>query len=325
MEQKPRPIITPRLGHIHTQSAAPSSAPAAAGRSPTHGKRSGILNKRQRFAPPSFVTKSPSLSLAAALNGTLANKRPKRVRTLEDSKPKSWFFDIYEEGQEQQDYRMNEWTMTQSAKILDISDDESKAKAVADRGKENVDPKEVTIPVTRSMAAAKAAAASLAPKRADKLTDEVRSPLGDLNPADYFAAGHDATSVVLIHDDVEEALVPEGSSTGQTKLVVEEADFAFQATSCLPSTADAPEEDTLSTAQIGALLVSSAPVWDTETLVSSPQHPEYTTDDDLMPMSANVDGNATDIEIWESESAKDESESREAEGESETIFALQEL
>jgi len=193
---------TPRLDTVSKPYASPASAPAAAGRSPTHSKRQGILPPRKRFAPPSFGAHSPSLSITAALKGTLAHKKVKRVRTLEESKPKSWLFDIFEESEDTQNYRMNEWTMTQSATILDISDDESKMNEKADRGKENVDPNEVSMSVTRSMATARSVVTKAS--RKDIMTDEARSPLGDLNPADYFAEGLDATSVVLVQDDVEE-------------------------------------------------------------------------------------------------------------------------
>ncbi len=102
---------------------------------------------------------------------------------------------------------MNEWTMTQSAIILDISDDEGKAKGKGDgldRGKENVDPNEPSVPVTRSMAAAAAAKAEASKMEKDlnsMIDDEARTPLGDLNPTEFYAEGLNATSVILVHDD----------------------------------------------------------------------------------------------------------------------------
>ncbi len=132
------------------------------------------------------------------------------MKDFETSKPKSWFFDIYEESDETQNYRMNEWTMTQSATGLDISDDESKSlsRKTSDRGKENVDPNEtaLSVPVTRSMAAAAAAATQAKEKDINSMKmdeEEDRTPLADLNPPGYYAEGLDATSVVLVHDDAE--------------------------------------------------------------------------------------------------------------------------
>ena len=177
------------------------------------------------------------------------------------------------------------------------------------------------------MAAAKAAAASLIPKRADKMTEEVRSPLSDLNPTEYFAEGLDATSVVLVHDDAEETHVPEEIVTVEKKPVAnEEAGFTFQTTSTLPSKAEPPNGECMSTAEIGALLMASAPVWDTETLVSSPCESDFVADENaFMPIPSAIDDTASGaIDIWESESAKDDNEVREDAG-SENIFALQEL
>lgn len=318
--------LTPRIDTFQKPSATPASAPPAAGRSPTKPKRGGLLQPRQRFAPPTFGIKSPSLSISAALNGTLAHKKAKRIRTLEESKPKSWFFDIFEESQEYQDYKMNEWSMTQSATILDISDDETKAKEAADRGKENVDPNEISMPVTRSMAAAAKATAVPVTARKDKMTDEIRSPLGDLNPADYYADGLDATSVVLVHDDGEDSTPATKDDvtdvTTRLREKEQEHEFTFGARATA-TTIDTRSEGVMTTAEIGALLMAATPIWDTETLVSD--------DQDVVPDFDSSAGTA-EIEIWESESAKDENEAKEADSFKaeeriiqENIFALQEI
>jgi hypothetical protein len=298
------PISTPRLSTITKPSTTPASAPAAAGRSPTKPKPHGLLNARRRFAPPSFGhTKSPSLSITAALNGTLASRKPKlHARTIEESKPKSWFFDIYEESQEQQNYTIKEWDMTQNAISLEISDDEGKTKA-EDRGKENVDPDEVNAPITRSMAASLPKAQRIT--RKDLMTDEPRTPLGDLNAADYYADGLDATSVVLVQDDevvvpepeaVKEKIVEDAFTAEAVPVAVKESVFTFDAV---------VNSEKMTTAEVGALLMACAPVQDSETSVE-----ELKEDDGA-------------IEIWESESAKDENE--EKENMSEDVFALGEL
>ena len=242
------------------------------------------------------------MSISAALNGTLANKKAKKIRTIQESKPKAWFFDIFEEADQVQDDRMNEWTISQSAISLDISDDESKTKDQNDRGKENVDPNELSAPITRSMAAAKAASEDL---RKDMMTD-TRSPLGDLNPVDYYAEGLDATSVVLVQEEVQEdakqadAVVPEGTP------LPAEHDFTFEAPE--PSQA----HDNITTADIGSVILASVPNWETETLI------EDKAEDNLeVPQQE-------DLDIWESESAKDENEKREK-CLDDNVFALQEL
>jgi hypothetical protein len=300
------PIAPPRLNTITRPTTTPASAPAPAGRSPTKPKPHGLLNARRRFAPPSFGhTKSPSLSITAALNGTLASRKPKpHARTIEDSKPKSWFFDIYEESQEQQDYTIKEWDMTQNAISLEISDDEGKTKS-EDRGKENIDPNELSVPITRSMAASVSIVKAPRVMRKDMMTDEPRTPLGDLNAADYYAEGLDATSVVLVQED--EVTVAESEAVKAQ--IVEEAFIAEAVTitdSAFTFNASANTEKVkMTTVQVGALLMASTPVWDTETAVE-------------LPTAGDAGG---EIEIWESESAKDEDEEKENMG----VFALAEL
>ncbi len=225
------------------------------------------------------------------------------MRTLEESKPKSWFFEVFEEPEQLQNDRMNEWTISQSATSLDISDDESKTKERSDRGKENIDPNEVSAPITRSMSAAKVASQDL---RKDIMTDDARSPLSDLNPAEYYAEGLDATSVVLVPD---EASVDEK----QTETVAEheetiptEINLAVQATEALKVESD------LCTADIGGVILEAAPNWETETRA-----------EDRVEISLEIP-HQEDLEIWESQSAQDESENFEKQLEG-GVFTLQEL
>jgi hypothetical protein len=310
---KPQQPSTPRLDTFQTTTSyAPISAPPAAGRSPTKPK-SILLPRKHRFAPPSF-TKSPALSITAALNGTLAHKKTRRPRpaTIQESKPKSWFFDIYTEPESVQDDRMNEWTISQSAISLDISDHESKSSEKADRGKENIDPNEVSAPVTRSMAAAKAASDEL---KSD-IMERDRVALGDLNPADYYGAELDATSVVLVHDEPED---PQAEPQPEHEQTVVESSLPADHKFTFESSAPQPQDD-LATADIGAVILAAQPRWetDTETLVSDKSNDE-------LPL-----GDSGDIEIWESESAKDENEKQSLDlevklGEAGSELVLQEL
>lgn len=224
---------------------------------------------------------------------------------------------------------MNEWTMTQSAYGLDISDDENKAKEGLDRGKENVDPNEISAPVTRSMAAAASAAAGtnshsksrMSKQSPDDMVDD-RVPLGDLNPTEFYGEGLDATSVVLVHDDVAEA-----EPAAPTALVKAEKEFTFvaaatatTASSSLSLTAQAIE--TLDTPSINQILSSASP---DGTLIMAK------VDDTLQSVGVETMDHS-DIEIWESESAKDETEQPDCDHlddqhsiDHEPVFALAEL
>ncbi|RMZ79666.1 hypothetical protein DV738_g3235, partial [Chaetothyriales sp. CBS 135597] len=307
---KPRPAqatATPRLDTWMKTSTTPLSAPPAAGRSPPKPNRHGVLPPKRKLVPPSLGIKGPGISISAALNGTLAGKKRAKARTLENSKPKSWFFDIYEEPEKVQNDRMEEWTLSTSASFLDVSDDESKEKEQTDRGKENIDPNQVSAPVTRAMAAAAAKAAADELKK-DLMTDD-RDPLSDLNPVDYYAPGLDATSVVLVQDDVaqaKETTTAEAQDVSAGPDSKASAEFTFVAA---PEVAPV-SEDILATEDIGAIIAASAPTWD------SPA-------DEAGPASLPVECSA-DIEIWESQSAKDEDEKAEGSVD-DSVFALQEV
>ena len=304
------PVSTPRLDTFQKPTHTPISGPPAAGRSPTIPKSLVLAQARRRFGPPTIGTSSPALSVTAALKGTIANKRPRKVRTLGDSKPKSWFFDVYEEPEQVQNDRMDEWTISQSAICLDISDDESKSSnAGDDRGKENIDPNDISVPVTRSMAAAKAASQEL---KKDVMTDDTRSPLGDLNPADYYGEGFNATSAVLVHDDVqEERPETEPHQQEQPAPITDEAEFTFEAS--------LPEQGEPGTTNIVSVIMAARPDWDAETII------DHHVEDDLLEISHQ---GQEDMEIWESESAKDENEKQDLDKENmlgDSVFALQEL
>ena len=201
---------------------------------------------------------------------------------------------------------MSEWTMTQSATILDISDDESKAKEANDRGKENIDPNELSMPVTRSMAKAAAATTTAAPSisRKDKMTDEVRSPLSDLNPADYFAEGLDATSVVLVHDEPAADNAQTHSIAAET--VLEPEHVADTPTEVPPPSATKVSgfsSNILTAAEMSSILLATDTAWDADTIVSPlEQHDQLSSPS--LDLSAAGESANSEIEIWESESAK---------------------
>jgi hypothetical protein len=176
--------------------------------------------------------------------------------------------------------------MTQSTTILDISDDESKAQDRADRGKENIPPNDNA--VLQSGATTHSSTSATVPSsRKDMMTDEPRTPLGDLNAADYYPEGLDASSVVLVHEDVTE---PEKASTIDEVVDPEvPSEFTFD-----PETV-ATAEGFSNALDLSLLLASSKPIFDAQTL----EAPGGKSEDVSEP---------ADIEIWESESAKDEKE-----------------
>ncbi|KAL2424359.1 hypothetical protein ABEF95_001039 [Exophiala dermatitidis] len=336
---------TPRLDTFITKST-PATAPAA-GRSPTRKRSSsGLLQTRKRFNPPAFAHsshQSPALSISAALNGTKKSRlqsqarktqiqtqtqtqsraRAPTTKTIEESKPSSWFFDIFEESQETQEYRMNEWTMTQSATGLDISDDESKSKAAKplDRGKENVDPNELpSAPMTRSMAAAAAAAAATVAAAESLIMDDSqdeRKPLADLNPAKYYAEGLDATSVVLVHEETPQQATEAEAEAEKVAAVAKNPQSGVS----LSSTAKVVES--LEVPSINEVFGA---------IGSNKFDFKAATSKQMAETIAETNAGA-EIEIWESESAKDENEKPEADSVpgspasvgDQNVFALQEL
>ena len=188
--------------------------------------------------------------------------------------------------------------MTQSATGLDISDDESKGVSKkspsGDRGKENIDPNDmVSAPVTRAMAAAAAQVQEKEVKMDDK--NESRIPLGDLNPAEFYAEGLDATSVVLVHDDEEAETDVEGDDPKQS-------DFTFQPSTTSIHHTSKPIED-MDAPSLAAILSSGTPNR-FETCIEPPVYPAAKAD---VESRADADGDLN-IDIWESESAIDENE-----------------
>jgi len=165
--------------------AAPAPAPVApAGRSPK-SKHAGILSRRRISSLATTQHGLPSID--AALSGTIASYKPKAKPTIKDLARKGWHFKIHEDSKEELDNIM----MEHKACTLDLSsDDESRVKARDDRGKENIPPVDGLNAPVRVATAIRASA--------DFLTDEVRSPLTDLNAAEYYAAGCDANSHFLV-------------------------------------------------------------------------------------------------------------------------------
>jgi hypothetical protein len=254
----------------------------------------------------------------------VANKKHKQRldgATLEESKPKAWFFDIFEETEEQQ----NLGTMTQFANTLDISDDESKSTVSDGRGKENIPPNEIYTPAATfsPISAPIITTETATTSRKDLMTDEPRTPLGDLNPSDYYAAGHDATSVVLVSEEDMPEDQPE-QAAHNNDLLPTTTPFNFTTDSPAPAAEDQPmmSHSELSCLLLGAAATIHIPLADDD------QHQRGGLELGLFDTYASgggvgglaaVDGEGAagkaEIEIWESGSAKDEGEKVDMEGE----------
>ena len=216
------------------------AAPAPAGRSPK-SKRTGILSRRRisanpftRVDPPSFGANKNALPLSidAALSGTLPSYKPKQYKpapSVHDYLPKGWQFMIHEDSKDEESSNL----MEHRTCTLDLSsDDESRAAARDDRGKENIPPVDgMNAPVRASTA--------LPASRKDMMTDGARSPLGDLNAKDFYADGCDANSFFIVPT--------EGSSDSN----VEKSNIVNEAN------ANYYPADSLTTANIDAVIAAS--------------------------------------------------------------------
>ncbi|KAI9707802.1 MAG: hypothetical protein M1836_000764 [Candelina mexicana] len=200
------------------KTAAPSTLPAA-GRSPK-SKRIGILSRRRATASPFTRVDPPAyaqpgalpFSIDAALSGSIPTYAPRSepkpveevtVRTLDESLPKGWVFDIHEDTADDEMANI----MQHSTCTLDISDDEGSRAAKNDRGKENIPPLDHpssfaagTVNHSNNITGPSTAATQTKACRpiAKMMLDEDRSPLGDLPAADFYGEGLTADSYILI-------------------------------------------------------------------------------------------------------------------------------
>ena len=298
----PRRTLQPKspAARLNTNLSHSSPVSAPAGRSPTRGKRSGILSNRRRTAgpysrvdPPAFNLGSGGapFSLDAALKGTIPSygARPKApskdaLADLHEAEMKpSWFFDIHEDTPEQEMTNL----LQHSTCVLDISsDEESEQKAKRDRDegrdKENVPPLDDVSQTS----------ARRAPRLSqdDMIVEKERVALGEMHTADFYADGCDESSVVIVHDDEEEQ--PEQHSNVEQSEAVEHdpivKDFEFAPE--LKSVEPVPEPTFESQVDIDVLM-SKADDGSSKAAVLQP-----------------IEGTDEIFELWESGSSKDETE-----------------
>jgi len=268
------PLSTSNNETLSNKRAQPLSAPA--GRSPK-SKKTGILSRRRmtaspftRINPPAFSTSEVNtglpFSIDAALAGTVSDYKSKSKSTHR----KAWQFEIHEDSPTDEMTNL----MEHSTCTLDISDDESRAATKEDKdNKENIPP--IDGP------AATAFSTQIIASRRDVMTDDTRSPLGDLDAADFYADGCDWSSVFIVGaedagDNIEEKChavpdLPESSPPARLR-------------------ANAVTNDRDAWKEIIAQLAPNGP-----SEIAKNQHPLANDDPKL---------ETTEIQIWESESAK---------------------
>lgn len=186
--------------------------------------------------------------------------------------------------------------MEHSTCVLDISDDEGKIQSTRDgRGKENIPPLE---PVSTTPNQGGPVAATVATSRKDMMTDEPRTPLGELNPKDFCPEGVDSTSCIVYEDE---------KSPSSKEEAVEPAPEVAQPTPTTSTT----QPPLLTTATVSALIESTAPVVEAEQ-----QQQQSALDAAAVPLPTD-----SEIDIWESGSATEEAATAEGNGPVESIFS----
>jgi hypothetical protein len=288
---------TPSVPSVRKALSSPNTAkstPISNSRGSPKNKRLHAISKRRassspfrRVDPPSFTQSSPSLpfSIDAALSGSISTYTPKaptvavtpvsapapQTPIIDDSMPKSWFFDIHEDTPEQEAANL----MEHSASVLDISSDDDAATKFRneDRGKENVPPPDFLAAHPRKRNHASSLddgyetdiLADLPVKQprlrkfVQDAMDEDRRPLGDLAPSEFYAEGCDATSYVTVDAGIEKpsglskvfdasCVTPEKkkkSAVEEVPAVVEEETLAVsEKVVAAPAAADVPANET---------------------------------------------------------------------------------
>ncbi|KAF7136814.1 hypothetical protein CNMCM5793_006332 [Aspergillus hiratsukae] len=235
----------------------PKSTPALqpVGRSPQgksckpFARRSTINKSRPEHAARKSLTRPFSI---ATVLGNVQPKSQPAPRT-----PASWSFEIHVDSEQEEMTNL----MQHSTCVLDISDDEGKAE-LSSRGKENIPPSELGIDLSRAAAAA---------ARKNDMTDEPRSPLGELNAADYYGEDCHAFSYAVVYDEEE--------ATSEKKTTLPP----------LPRNPTHPTRTRLSSlSSISSILAATQPAKAASSTKSTVSEAE--------------------IEIWESQSNADESE-----------------
>lgn len=269
-KRKAEDAVTPAAGI--KRRAEPSSAPVPAGRSPKN-KRVGILSRRRmttspitRVNPPSSSAAEPTDGLPFSIDAALAGTVPKYKSKSKTTYGKGWQFDIHEDTPEE---IITNLFQTRS---IDISDDERSSFKGDKDNKENIPPIDGPAVVV--------SAAQVTATRRDMMTDEAREPLGDLDAEVFYPEGCDASSFIIVAaEDSSEQIMDKLSSTINTQN---------------PSSPPRPRANAVTEAQTG---------WEEVIARFAAKTTTAGTGVDV-GVEKEIPEEATDIQIWESESAK---------------------
>ncbi|KAI0525392.1 hypothetical protein F5B22DRAFT_336867 [Xylaria bambusicola] len=287
--------------NISIARSSPLSAPA--GRSPTRGKRSGILSSRKngssfsRIDPPVFGLSNGSsaapFSLDAALKGTISSytsrsdvstsKKPSSALSdfsglHEPEMNSSWFFDIHEDTEEQEMTNL----LQHSTCVLDISsDEESESRRQRERaeGKENIPPVDDVSQTSRPRAARLAAGDD------DMVVEKERNPLGEMDPKQYYAKGCYENSIVIVPGEDDDEPIPN------------EVNFVPEAST------SAPADGEVEAGSVAEPCNLSEENPTAEELMQKTDAPASGA-----ALLEPLEGTGESFEVWESSSAKDETE-----------------
>lgn len=274
-----RPVITPRrleAARSPTQfTLKPTNLrPASSSNARSLKKKgAGILSRRRvsspftRIDPPSYGRSSNApFSIDAALSGTVSTHKPEPVALSMESSNSLYPKNWMFHIHEDSHDQEMSNIMEFSTQILDISDDEGRQTGQDERGKENIPPHE-----SMSISVGPITTAAHVTRKV-MTVDEPRTPLGNLDAIKFYGEGCNSESYVLIPGDDS---VSEKSHTTA----------AVHAAGPLPSIAPVHSESVGGWKDLLAQLVKSnggSALGD--------------ADDSAKP----------EIEIWESESAKDD-------------------
>nr|POE65629.1 hypothetical protein CFP56_58735 [Quercus suber] len=251
------PPFTPARANFSSSSTNPRTPlTAPAGRSPTKRGKAGISKTRRVSAPfsridPPFASRAAStlpFSLDAALSGTFStpvkHPLPSAGATIQESMPKSWYFDIFEDTPEEEAANL----MEHSTLTLDLSsDDESPKKDLDGRGKENIAPAGYATPSRAAVAGEIAgvvapAVVEIIRKKTvgDEMDDGLRAPLSDLETEFFIPAGLDKENCVVLLADNDGVAVVEDKKSHAAAAAVLQAEITADVPKMIDSIASQP-------------------------------------------------------------------------------------
>ena len=224
-----------------------------------------------RINPPTFSVGGSQTSQPFSIDAALAGTVPAlALKSKSGPRTRGWHFDIHEDTPDEEMANL----MEHSTCTLDISDDEAGSPLKGDKdNKENIPPVD-------GPAAVLDIATQVTATRRDMMTDEPRKPLGDLVAQDFYAADCDATSVILIPtedaDDNVNEKSPLGCNAAESSPSPSRANAVTEAAECWKAIAAGLNRDTVTAG----------------------------SEADLAQEEGASREVATEIQIWESESAK---------------------